>query len=192
MEPYKKRRDDLHYSPLSFVAVSWHTVMSWMMKVGIQRKEEKGLRKSRRWWGAFCWGFFFFFYMKTTGLLILTNMFSLCATVIAAPHGCLKQPAKRKRQVNEGVGLFISTALMSAAQLMHNKENCVRPPSYLHNSGVFKRRCDAAACAHAYSAEVGLLLVWVTPGAPCDTERLFPFRAPWLELIPASSAWYKL
>lgn len=98
--------------------------------------------------------------MKTTGLLILTNIFSLCAAVIAAPHGCLKQPAKQKRQVNECARLFISMVLMSAAELMRNKENCVRPPSHFTIAcGVFKRRCDGAACAHAYAAEVGLLFV---------------------------------
>lgn len=91
-------------------------------------KRKKGFKRVDGGEGLFAEAFFL--NMKTTRLLILTNTFSLCAAVIAAPHGCLKQPAKWKRQVNECVGLFISTVLMSAAQLRRNKENCVRPPSH--------------------------------------------------------------
>lgn len=45
----KRGRDDLHYSPLSFVAVSWHNATTWMMKVGMQRNEGGWW-----WWGRGC------------------------------------------------------------------------------------------------------------------------------------------
>lgn len=122
VQPYKERRDDLHYFQMSFVAVFWHTVMSWMMKGEIQEKEKRCLDNGE---GVLHFHRGFWHWNHNA---ILTNMFSLWATVLAAPHGCLKYSAKWKRQVNEGVRGFISMVLMSTTPLMCNKQNSVWLP----------------------------------------------------------------
>lgn len=127
---------------------------------------------------------------ETTMLLILTNMFSLWATVLAAPHGCLKYSAKWKRQVNEGVGGFISMVFMSTTPLMCNKQNSVRQPRDFTTARVLML-CVTPLSVFMHNAAWRwgcFLFEWLQEW--CNIERLFPVRA-WLELIPATSAWYK-
>lgn len=123
VQPCKERRDDLHYFQMSFVAVFWHTVMSWMMKGEMQEKEKRCLDN-----GEGILHFHRGFWHWNHNAFNLDKHVFIVSNSVRAPHGCLKYSAKWKRQVNEGVGGFISMVLMSTTPLMCNKQNSVRQP----------------------------------------------------------------
>lgn len=166
----KRGRDDLHYSPLSFVAVSWHNATTWMMKVGMQRNEGGGgvggLGRGR-FEGVDDAG-------SVSGGKVLTWK----------PHSFLSRQSLFSG--DDSVAVFIGVVLMSAsARLMCKKQIYCGLPRCLIVASCSFHVCRCRRCSRSIGGFSPFILrcAWVRSVTPGTTR---PIPEP---LIGTNSCW---